>query len=107
MDNNEININDMTSEEMVELYAEQLLKDKGEETSEEKILALKERIIDRINMATLNALPAEKLEELNASLENGADVAQIQEAVDNAEIDVAAIAQQAMRDFREEYLKEQ
>ncbi len=98
-------LKNLTGDELVELYVEQLLKDKGVEDNDgAKRDELKTELTGRINEAILEALPDDKFEELKAAFEQDGDLDAI---IDGAEIDTAEIATGVMKEFRAEYLGEE
>ena len=97
-------LKDLTGEELVELYAAQLLSDKGiEDKDGAQAKELKQELINKINEEILDALSDEKFEELKNTMDEGGDLDAV---IESAGIDTAEIAQKAMQDFRAAYLGE-
>lgn len=101
----EDDLKNLTGDELVELYVEQLLKDKGVEDADGSSRAeLKTELTGRINEAILDALPDEKFEELKNAFDQDGDLDAV---IDSAGIDTAEIATGVMKKFRAEYLGEE
>lgn len=68
---------------------------------------LKERLLDQINRAVIDALPAEKVTELDALLDAGDPVTdqQLQQLVQESGVDVQRITTETILRFRDLYLR--
>lgn len=118
MDNNanaqitEEELNQMSDEQLLDLFVEQLLTDKGLDALEGEIRKevhddLKEKVVFELNRAILAALPEEEFDKLNAKIEAGeVDGEAITETVKNSGIDIDKITETAMMDFRKAFLEE-
>lgn len=104
------NLEDLSEEELVFLFVEQLMIDKGMADLDE---ALKNEIRDdlakslsfQVNRAILMALPDEEYEKLGEKLDSGeVTMEMVQEAVKAAGVDVNKVVQETMEKFRKVYL---
>ena len=114
MNNNgltEEELNNMSEDQLLDLYVEQMLKDKGLDNLEGELRQqvhddLKEKLTFEVNRAILSAMPEDKFEELNAKVEAGeANADMIAQAVQESGIDVDSITEAAMKDFRRVFLE--
>lgn len=112
MDLTEEQLNQMSEEEILDLFVDQLMKDKGMTELSEDIRKeihddLKEKLVFQVNRAVVSALPDEKLDELNTKLDAGeVSEEEMMKIVTEAGIDTDAIVQKTLEDFREVYLGE-
>ena len=94
-----------SQEELLAAFVEQMIEDKGEVSSDE----LRAKILDDLNGAIsdalVDAMPDYLVKLLNEEFDSGADDDKIQQAIKESGIDVEAITEKAVRDFREKYLK--
>lgn len=108
---NEDELANMSEDQLLDAYVEQMLIDKGLTNLEGEIRQqvhndLKEKLTFEVNRAVLAALPEEQFEALNAQLEKGeAGAEAIIEAVSKSGIDVDAVTEAAMTDFRRAFLE--
>lgn len=99
-----------SEDEMLTMFVQQILIDKGYvhldvETRKKFIAEMKEQLTNYINEAIVAALPDDKLEELDRSLDAGTATPEtINQLVENSGVDVSNVVQQTMLDFREAYL---
>ncbi len=114
MNNNgftEEEINNMSEDQLLDVYVEQMLKDKGLDNLEGELRQqvhddLKQKLTFEVNRAILAAMPEDKFNALNEKVEAGeADANMIAEAVKESGIDVDAITEAAMKDFRRVFLE--
>lgn len=114
MNNNgftEEELNNMSEEQLLDLFVEQMLKDKGLDNLEGELRQqvhddLKEKLTFEVNKAILMALPEDKFNELNAKVESGeAGAEEIMNAVRESGINVDEITSAAMQDFRRVFLE--
>ena len=102
----------MSEDEILNVFAEGLLMEKGlgemePEIKDELREDLVQRLTAQINQAVINALPEEKMRELNTLLESGeASGEKINQIVASAGIDTDTIVSEAMQTFRGVYLGE-
>ena len=74
------------------------------EVEEQLVADLKDRLIDQINRAVIDAMPEDKMDEFNQLLDNDADDAQIQQFVANSGVDTRQVTIETMLRFRSLYL---
>lgn len=65
---------------------------------------MRERLLDQINRALINALPSEKVTELGGLLDKGADEASLQKFIMDAGVDTRRVTIETMLKFRMLYL---
>ena len=98
-------LSEYSQEELLAAFVERMIEDKGEVSSDE----LRAKILDDLNGAIsdalVDAMPDYLVKLLNEEFDNGADDDKIQQAIKESGIDVEAITEKAVRDFREKYLK--
>ena len=98
-------LSEYSQEELLAAFVERMIEDKGEVSSDE----LRAKILDGLNGAIsdalVDAMPDYLVKLLNEEFDNGADDDKIQQAIKESGIDVEAITEKAVRDFREKYLK--
>ncbi len=98
-------LKNLTGDELVELYVEQMLRDKGVEDNDgAKAQELKTQLVEDINTAILDELPDDKFEELKKRLDENGDLDAI---IDEAGIDTAEVATRVMKEFRAKFLGEE
>ena len=98
----------LTQDQLMALYVEQLIIDKGLEATDELRAELSERIDDKVNTMVLENLPDEALEKLNQSFEDGSATNEsVMQLVEDSGVDMEKIVEDAMEEFRDEYLKEE
>ncbi len=100
----------MSNEEVVASFAEGLLIEKNfgemdEETKKDMVNDIIERVNNFINRAVLESLPKEKLDELDAMIENDtASPEAVAQLIQDSGVDAGAVSVEAMAKFREIYL---
>ena len=98
-------LSEYSQEELLAAFVERMIEDKGEVSSDE----LRTKILDDLNGAIsdalVDAMPDYLVKLLNEEFDSGADDDKIQQAIKESGIDVEAITEKAVRDFREKYLK--
>lgn len=105
-------IEDLTDDEILDAFAEQMMKDKGLEELDETTFNtlkddLKERIGFQVTRAIIARLPQDKLDQLGESLDNETATGEsIDSLIASENIDVGAIARDTMLTFRDAYLGE-
>ena len=101
---------DKSEDEMMDIFVEKMITDKGfgdlpEETKAKFRTEIKDNLITRINEAIVAALPDEKLAELDELFETGEATAEkINDLIEKSGIDMSEPIQRTMLDFREAYL---
>ena len=98
-------LSEYSQEELLAAFVERMIEDKREVSSDE----LRAKILDDLNGAIsdalVDAMPDYLVKLLNEEFDSGADDDKIQQAIKESGIDVEAITEKAVRDFREKYLK--
>ncbi len=74
------------------------------EVEKQLVADLKERLIDQINRAIIDAMPEDKMDEFNQMLDSDVDDAQIQQFVANSGVDTRQVTIETMLRFRSLYL---
>lgn len=103
-------LSDKSEEEMLDIFVEKMLIDKGyaeldEETKEGFRKDIKDELILRINEAIVAALPDDKLTELDELFKtDSASAEKINDIIERSGIDVSEPIQKTMMEFREVYL---
>ena len=102
-------LKNMSNEEFLEAFAKGLLVEKGlgemdDETRAEMIKDLVERITTFVNRAVLEALPEDKLEQINQLADGDVSVDEINKVVQESGIDTDQITTNALEKFRSIYL---
>ena len=95
----------LSKDEVMALFVEQLLIDKGVNATDEIRASLMEEINDRINMDILKGMSDEMLDKLNLALDDSNvsdDV--IEGIIKESGVDVAKVTEETMIRFRDEYL---
>ncbi len=95
---------DLSQEEMLVLYVEKMIADKGVEPTDELRNSLREALSDEITKQMVLAMPDYLVNKLNEELAAGADDEVVNKLIDESGIDVETITEQAMTAFREKYL---
>jgi hypothetical protein len=94
----------LTQEQIVAIYVEKMIADKGVEPTDELRAELREKLSDEITKALILAMPDYLVNQLNEELDGGADDEKIAKAIDESGIDVETITEQTMNAFRDNYL---
>lgn len=96
-------LEEMTQEQLFDLYVEQLIKEKGVEPSDRLRAVLKEKLSNEINYLVATELPEEAIDRIGEENLSEEEIAGI---VEQSGIDMEEIFEQAMRGFRVKYLRE-
>ena len=97
-------LEELTQEQIVAIYVEKMIADKGVEPTDELRKELREKLSDEITKALILAMPDYLVNQLNEELDGGADDEKIAKAIDESGIDVETITEQTMNAFRDNYL---
>lgn len=103
---------DLSEDELMALFVEQLILDKGmgdldEPVKDQVRQDLMNSLVFQMNRAILNALPEDRYEEIAKKIEDGTITMEImQDEVRKADIDVDAVVADTLAKFREVYLAE-
>lgn len=95
---------DLTQEEIVAIYVEKMIADKGVKPTDELRADLRTKLSDEITKQMVLAMPDYLVAKLNEEMENGASEDVINKLIDESGIDVETITEQTMNDFRDNYL---
>lgn len=103
---------EVTSMDPLDTIIDQILNEKNIASMDAEVRTqlaadLKERLLDQINRAVIDALPAEKVTELNALLDAGDPVTdqQLQQLVQDSGLDVQRITTETILRFRDLYIR--
>lgn len=102
---------DEENDALMNQFIRQMLTEKGvddvpEETLEQMMNELKEKLIYYINRNIIAQLPAEHRHKLDVSLDdNTASFDSVNALVEESGIDTEPIIEQTLKDFKEQYLK--
>lgn len=97
-------LDELTQEQLVAIYVEKMIADKGVEPTDELRKELREKLSDEITKSLILAMPDYLVNQLNEELDGNADDEKIEKAIDESGIDVETITEQTMNAFREKYL---
>jgi hypothetical protein len=103
-------LSDKTEDEMLDIFIEKMLIDKGYSELDEETKAnfrneIKEELIFRINEAIVASLPDDKLTELDELFKTDSATAEkINDIIERSGVDVSEPIQKTMMEFREVYL---
>lgn len=106
----EADIDKMDEGEVMDLFVEQLIEDKGLENLNDKLRAevhadLKERLIYQITRALIASLPEAEYAKLEAEMKDETATGEmINELIGSGKVDADRITQEVMMKFREVYL---
>lgn len=100
-------LNDYTQEQLLMAYIDRMITDKGTQPTDEMRADLYDQLSQAISDALVDAMPDYLVKLLNEEFDGGASVEKIQKAIDESGIDVEAITERAVRDFRDKYLWEE
>lgn len=100
-------LNELTQDQIVAVFVEQMISDKGVVATDELRLKLYQKLSDEITKNMILAMPDYLVEKLNKDIEQGANEEVIEKAIDESGIDVETITEQTMTKFREEYLNQE
>ena len=95
---------DLSQEELVAVYVEKMIYDKGVEATDELRNKLFNELSDEITKQMILAMPDYLVKKLNEDIDGGADDEAINKAIDESGIDVETITEQTMNNFRDNYL---
>ena len=98
---------DLSQEEILAIYIEKMILDKGVEPTDELRSQLLEEIEDDITKALVSAMPSELVDKLNNDIDNGASDDALEAAINESGIDVEKITNDTMNAFRDKYLGEE
>ena len=100
-------LNELTQDQMVAVFVEQMISDKGVVATDELRLNLYQKLSDEITKNVILAMPDYLVEKLNKDIEQGVNEEVIEKAIDESGIDVETITEQTMTKFRKKYLNQE
>ena len=100
-------LNELTQDQMLAVFVEQMISDKGVVATDELRLNLYQKLSDEITKNMILAMPNYLVEKLNKDIEQGANEEVIEKAIDESGIDVETITEQTMTKFRKKYLNQE
>lgn len=100
-------LNQLTQEQMLAVFVEKMISDKGITATDELRGKLYVALSDEVTKNMILAMPDYLVEKLNNEIDQGADERAINQAIKESGIDVETITEQTMMAFREKYLKEE
>ena len=100
-------LNQLTQEQMLAVFVEKMISDKGITATDELRGKLYVALLDEVTKNMILAMPDYLVEKLNNEIDQGADERAINQAIKESGIDVETITEQTMMAFREKYLKEE
>lgn len=100
-------LNQLTQEQMLAVFVEKMISDKGIAATDELRGKLYVALSDEVTKNMILAIPDYLVEKLNNEIDQGADERTINQAIKESGIDVETITEQTMMAFREKYLKEE
>ncbi len=77
----------------------------SEEVRAQLVSDMGERLIDQVDRAIINALPEDKIDELNNLIESGADEPTLQKYIAESGVDIKDITIKTMLLFRDLYIE--
>ncbi len=95
---------ELSQEQIIAIYVERMIADKGVEPTDELRKELREKLSDEITKQLVLAMPDYLVNQLNEELDGDADDEKISKAIDESGIDVETITEKTMNAFRENYL---
>ena len=102
----EADMQNMSQDEMLSVFAEQLLRASGREATEVLKADLVAQINGRITDEILKGMSDEKVNELNSLLDNpNTTDEQIDTLIESANVDIESAVKRVMEDFQSEFLK--
>ena len=100
-------LNQLTQEQMLAVFVEKMISDKGIAATDELRGKLYVALSDEVTKNMILAMPDYLVEKLNNEIDQGADERTINQTIKESGIDVETITEQTMMAFREKYLKEE
>jgi hypothetical protein len=100
-------LNQLTQEQMLAVFVEKMISDKGIAATDELRGKLYVALSDEVTKNMILAMPDYLVEKLNNEIDQGADEKTINQVIKESGIDVETITEQTMMAFREKYLKEE
>ena len=103
----EASLSGLSQDQLVDLFIDELIKEKGIEVSELEKNRIAERLKDEVLTEILMRMPNYLVDKINDSLDNGtASDRLFDDAIEESGIDASKIAEKAMLKFREDFLND-
>lgn len=103
----EASLSGLSQDQLVDLFIDELIKEKGIEVSELEKNRIAERLKDEVLTEILMRMPNYLVDKINDSLDNGTASDQLfDDAIEESGIDASKIAESAMLKFREDFLSD-
>ena len=103
----EASLSGLSQDQLVDLFIDELIKEKGIEVSELEKNRIAERLKDEVLTEILMEMPNYLVDKINDSLDNGtASDRLFDDAIEESGIDASKIAERAMLKFREDFLND-
>ena len=102
---NEPDLTGLTQDQLIDLFVNHLVEEKGQNISETEKQQIAEDLKDAVMTEILMSLPDYLVNKINDSFENGtASEEMIESVVEESGIDASKIAEKVMIKFRDDYL---
>jgi myosin head (motor domain) len=102
---NEPDLTGLTQDQLIDLFVNNLIEEKGQNISETEKQQIAEDLKDAVMTEILMSLPDYLVNKINDSFENGtASEEMIESVVEESGIDASKIAEKVMIKFRDDYL---
>ena len=103
----EASLSGLSQDQLVDLFIDELIKEKGIEVSELEKNRIAERLKDEVLTEILMRMPNYLVDKINDSLDNGtASDRLFDDAIEESGIDASKIAESTMLKFREDFLND-
>ena len=103
---NEPDLTGLTQDQLIDLFVNNLVEEKGQNISETEKQQIAEDLKDAVMTEILMSLPDYLVNKINDGFENGtASEEMIESVVEESGIDASKIAEKIMIKFRDDYLK--
>lgn len=102
---NEPDLTGLTQDQLIDLFVNNLVEEKGQNISETEKQQIAEDLKDAVMTEILMSLPDYLVSKINDSFENGtASEEMIESVVEESGVDASKIAEKVMIKFRDDYL---
>ena len=108
MSSGEPDLTGLTQDQLMDLFVDDLVKEKGQNISEAEKQKIADNLKDAVMTEILMSLPDYLVNKINDSFENGtASEEMIESVVEESGIDASKIAEKVMIRFRDDYLNKE
>ena len=108
MSSGEPDLTGLTQDQLMDLFVDDLVKEKGQNISEAEKQQIADDLKDAVMTEILMSLPDYLVNKINDSFENGtASEEMIESVVEESGIDASKIAEKVMIKFRDDYLNKE